>query len=890
LIGSALGHYQVTASLGAGGMGEVYRATDSRLKREVAIKVLPEAFTTDRERLARFEREAQLLAQLHHPNIAAIHGLEESGGRRALVMELVEGEDLSARIARGPLPLDEALATARQIAEALEAAHEQGIVHRDLKPANVKVRPDGTVKVLDFGLAKAMDAASAASAGDPGRSPTLANSPTLTAAHGTQLGLILGTAAYMAPEQAAGGAVDRRADIWSFGVVLYEMLAGRRLFEGETVSHVLAGVLKDEPDFSTLPAATPGRIVDLVRRCLRKKPRERLQAIGDARVVIEEALAHPERERPSGSPSAAGASRARAGRLAWLAAAAGLVAAGVFAALWLAGAGGDGGGRRLHATLLAPAGAAFGDSFALSPDARRLVFEAYDAASGRTALWLRELETGESRRLAGTEGGELPFWSPDGKQIGFFAQGKLRRLDPAGGAQQVVCDAPTPRGAAWGEDGRIVLSASFRTGLSIVPATGGTPRPLTTLDAARKEKSHRFPVFLPGGERLLFVAQTAEGGSRDDASAIEALELATGKRTRLVAANSSPLYAPSGHLLFWRDGSLFAQRFDARRLAVAGEPVAIAAGVAYNQNEQALAAVSGEGTLVYQTGSRGSLGSLVWVDRRGIDTAPIRERELFADFALSHDGSMLAYSFTGEGQGSTNIWVHDLERGSARRLTFEEGSEFNAAWSPDDRAIYYANDARNDGAIFRRAVDGTGAVEEVGTTEQGIWPMQVAPDGSWLAVGKVGAGSSDDIFRFELASKRLTPLVTTPFLDQMGRLSPDGRLLAYASEESGRWEIYVQALGAGGGRWQVSSQGGYQPRWRGDGRELFFGSDPDRMMAVAVEPGEVPSFATPVELFRRVLGGYDVTPDGERFVGLVLASGGDAPLTLVTDWTRALPE
>ena len=872
-------------------MGEVYRATDSRLKREVAIKVLPDAFTADRERLARFEREAQLLAQLHHPNIAAIHGLEESGGTRALVMELVEGEELAAIVARGPLPVEEALAIARQIAEALEAAHERGIVHRDLKPANVKVRPDGTVKVLDFGLAKAMEPASSASAAELARSPTLLNSPTLTAAHGTQLGLILGTAAYMAPEQAAGGAVDRRADIWSFGVVLYEMLAGRRLFEGETVSHVLAGVLKDEPDFSALPAATPDRIADLLRRCLRKKPRERLQAVGDARVVIEEALAHPELGRP-GVPASGveAASRARYGRLAWLAAAAGLVAAGVFAYLWLAGAGSSEEGRRLHATLLAPAGAALGDSFALSPDGRRVVFEAYDVASSRGGLWLRELETGESRRLVGTEGGELPFWSPDGRQIGFFAQGELRRLDPAGGAPQLVCDAPTPRGAAWGEDGRIVLSASFRTGLSVVPATGGAPRPLTTLDAARKEKSHRFPVFLPGGERLLFLAQTAEGGSRDDASAIEALDLATGKRTRLVAANSSPLYAPSGHLLFWRDGSLFAQRLDARRLALAGEPMAIAAGVAYNQNEQALAAVSHEGTLVYQTGTRGSLGTLVWIDRRGIDTAPIRERELFGDFALSHDGRLLAYSFTGEGQGATDLWVHDLERGSARRLTFEAGSEFRPAWSPDDRAIYYANDARNDGAIFRRAVDGTGALEEVGTTEQGIWPMQVAPDGGWLVVGAVGSGSSDDLMRFDLESKRITPLVTTPFLDQMGSISPDGRLLAYASEESGRWEIYVQALGAGGGRWQVSSEGGYLPRWRGDGRELFFGSDPDRMMAVAVEPGDVPSFATPVELFRRVLGGFDVTPDGQRFVGLVLADGGDAPLTIVTGWTDALPE
>jgi Tol biopolymer transport system component len=353
-----------------------------------------------------------------------------------------------------------------------------------------------------------------------------------------------------------------------------------------------------------------------------------------------------------------------------------------------------------------PDGTGLGDSFALSPDGRRLAFEALDA-EGRVALWLRDLGTGEARRLSGTDGGELPFWSPDGRQLAFFSEGKLRRLDPHTGAPQVVCDAPTPRGASWGEDGRIVLSPSFRTGLSIVPASGGTPQPLTTLDEARGEKSHRFPVFLPGGERLLFLAQTAEGGTHDDASAIEVLDLASGERTRLLATNSSPLYAPGGWILYWRDGSLLAQRFDADRLALAGDPVAIAAGVAYNQNEQVLASVAGDGTLVYQTGSRGLLSNLGWLDRRGIDTDPIRDRELFSEFALSHDGKRLAYSLNREGQGSTDLWVHDLERGTAQRLTFEEGSEGNPAWSPDDRTLYYSNDARNDGVIFRRAVDGS---------------------------------------------------------------------------------------------------------------------------------------------------------------------------------------
>ncbi len=507
MIGTRFGSYEITAKLGEGGMGEVYRATDTRLKREVAIKVLPAAFTEDKERLARFEREAQLLAQLHHPNISSIFGLEEAGGVRALVMELVEGPTLAERLARGAPPLEESLSIALQIAEALEEAHEKGIVHRDLKPANVKLAPDGKVKVLDFGLAKALDPGVASDS----RAPHLSQSPTLVPA-ATQMGMILGTAAYMAPEQAAGGTVDRRADIWSFGVVLYEMLTGRRLFEGETASHILAGVLKDTPDFSALPAGTPVRIEDLLLRCLRKKPRERLQAIGDARVMVEEVLAGPHRDerRPAGSAAASPAA-ARPSRLAWATAASGLLAAALFAALWLGSGRSGPSSRVLHAALVAPEGMAFGDTFALSPDGRRVVFEAYDRKTGESALWHRALDRGEATRLSATEGGEMPFWSPDGTQIGFFAESRLKRLDLQGGTVQVICDAPTPRGGAWGPDGRIVFAGSFRAGLSIVPAGGGEPKQLTSLDSSRNEKSHRFPVLLPGGRTLLFLAQTAEG-------------------------------------------------------------------------------------------------------------------------------------------------------------------------------------------------------------------------------------------------------------------------------------------------------------------------------------------------------------------------------------------
>ena len=876
--GTRLGPYEITAKLGEGGMGEVYRATDTKLDRQVAIKVLPPAYTEDPERLARFEREAKVLAQLHHPNIASIFGLEESNGVRALVMELVEGQTLAQRLLSGPLLLDESLAMARQIAEALEEAHEKGIVHRDLKPANVNVMADGKIKVLDFGLAKALDPGGASTAS----ASQLAKSPTLTHA-GTQMGMILGTAAYMAPEQAAGAAVDRRADIWSFGVVLYEMLAGGRLFDGESVSHVLASVLKDTPDFSRLPAGTPERIVNLLRRCLRKKPRERLQAIGDARVVIEEVLTDP-REAVAAAPVVA-----RVSKLPWFTAAAGIVAASIFAALWIGSGRSQAPSRALQAALVAPEGNAFGDTFALSPDGSRIVFEAFDQKTGARSLWLRALDRGEATKLAPADGGEMPFWSPDGAHLGFFAEGKLKRLDPQGGPAQVLCDAPTPRGGAWGPDGRIIFTAAFRTGLSIVPAAGGTPSALTTLDESRHEKSHRFPVFLPGGKSILFLAQTAEGGARNDASAIETLEVSSGKRTRLISVNSSALFDPGGNVLFWREGTLFAQRLDPGSLKLSGDPAPIASPVSFTQNEHALASVASDGTLVYREGTRGTFSSLVWLDRNGVGTQVIRERELFGDVALSHDGTRLAYTVNSAGQGATDLWIHDLSRDSASRLTFDEGGEDYPVWSRDDRFLYYSNNRRNDGTIYRRSSDGTGSADEMGTTENGIWPMAVSSDDRWLVVGTVGSQSGRDLFRFDLASKALTPLVATSSHDDQAALTRDDRLLAYASEQSGRFEIYVQALGGGSGTWQISKEGGLHPHWRSDGRELFFFSRPDTVMVVDVEPGPVPRFSAPRELFRHPMENFDVTPDGQRIVALHPADSDLAkPLIVLSNWRQRM--
>ena len=877
--GTRLGPYEVAGQIGAGGMGEVYRATDTRLKRDVAIKVLPEAFTESAERLARFGREAQLLAQLHHPHIASIFGLEEADGVQALVMELVEGPTLGERMAQGPFSIDEALSIARQIAEALEVAHEKGIVHRDLKPANVKLTPEGNVKVLDFGLAKALQPAA-----DSADSPSVSLSPTLTLGATVQ-GVILGTAAYMAPEQAAGKGVDRRADIWAFGVVLYEMLTGQRLFGGETVSHVLASVLKDEPDFSALPAETPERIANLVRRCLRKKPRERLQAIGDARVVIEEVLARPDAER-----SLALAAPPPPSRLPWAIAGMSLLAALALAVLALRTPSAEDAGRMVHASLAAPAETWLGETFALSPDGRRLAFQAFDKSTGIAALWMRDLGSPEARRIEGAERGEMPFWSPDGRQLGFFANGRMKRIDSAGGAAQFIAEAPTPRGASWGEGGWIVFAPSFRVGLSRVRASGGEVEPLTELDDSRGEKSHRFPVFLPGGESLLFQAQTAEGGAIDDSSTLEALSLVTGKRTTLLHANSSPIYSATGHLLFWRAGSLQAQAFDAARLTLAGEPLSLAAGVAYSRNEQVLASVSAEGTLVFQKGESGGFSEIFGIDRRGIETKLIQElRPHGVTLVLSHDGSRLLIESSAPGQGASDLWVHDLKRGTESRLTFHPAGDAYGTWSPDDRWVYYSNDEHNDGAIFRRRSDGSGNPERLGTTEAGLWPLDASQGGEWLVAGTMSGDTYFDLLRFDLATGESEPLIATPFLEDQGALSPDDRLLAYLSEEPGRPEVFVSSLGEAGGRWQISTDGGSSPRWRADGRELFYLAPPDRIMVVEVEPGEVPRFSVPRLLFRSAIQDFDVAADGESFVAARLTNrgSGDA-FRLVTHWPQLL--
>jgi serine/threonine protein kinase/Tol biopolymer transport system component len=869
MIGSTLAQYRVTAALGEGGMGEVWRAEDEKLGREVALKVLPEEFAKDPERMARFEREAKVLASLNHPNIATLYGLESVSGADAdtdadagettfLAMELVEGEDLSERIKRGPVPVEEAVAISLQIAEALEAAHEQGIVHRDLKPANIKLRPDGAVKVLDFGLAKAWDSEHGDSA--------LSMSPTLTA-HATAAGVILGTAAYMSPEQAAGIAADRRADIWAFGVVLWEMLTGHKLFEGETVSHVLASVLKDEVDLDELPPEMPRSLRRLIGRCLRKKPKRRLQAIGDARVVLEDFLADP--ESLVTPPIEAASVTHRSSLWPW-GVAMGLAAilATVVALAFLSS---EPQQRMTQSSLLAPEGGQLRaeNGLALSPDGSALAFVAEKDNS--TQLWIRGMDGLSARPLEGTENARLPFWSPDGQQLGFFADGELKRIPVVGGAAMSLADASEPRGGAWGPGDRIVFCPEYRDGLWSVSAAGGEARRLTELDPERGEKSHRWPVFLPDGRHILFLVQTDEGGSTSDHSSIEAQSLDDGRRTRVLDANSSMAFAPPGNLLFWRGGSLYAQPFDARRFVIEGDPVRLADDVGYTQNERGVFTTSQDGTLVYLKGSGVSEpASLEWYSRDGELLSVAAPPGLYRETSLAPDGSGLAFT-----EGLT-LWVQDLVRGTATRVTDDDEDHLYPVWSPDGTWLVFTTNRTAGSEIRKKRVTGLGEEELVLELDRVAYVRAWSSDGRFLAYQALGAGTEWDCWLYSFEEDDVRPLVASRYSDVDPAFSPDGRWLAYSSSESGRLEIYVIPIDDQSRKWRVSTDGGRSPTWNPAGGEIIFADLEGQLMSAPIRGSIDLEIGIPETLLLMPeqptpFGAYDfanygVASDGQRFL------------------------
>ena len=876
MIGSRLGTYEITAKLGEGGMGEVYRATDSRLKREVAIKVLPPAFTEDKERLARFEREAQLLAQLNHPSIAQIYGLETSGATHALVMELVPGPTLAERLESGPLSFTESLSFALQIAQALEEAHEKGIVHRDLKPQNVKAPSEGKAKVLDFGLAKAMDAgASSASAADLARSPTIMNSPTLTAVQGTQLGVILGTAAYMAPEQARGATVDKRADIWAFGVVFYEMLTGKRLFEGETVSDTLAAVLRQEIDWRALPATTPTEIRRLLGRCLERNPKSRLRDIGDARLVLDETLAGRFDE-----PSVARAAEPARAPVRWP----WLLAAGAAAALvtfgltrWLAAAAPAASAKSVHVSIALPPGYELGSSqltpISIAHDGSRIAF--VGLKDGKNRIFVRALDEPEARPLEGTEGGDGPFFSPDGQWIGFFADGKLRKVTVNGAAVQTLAEAAAHRGGDWGDDGFLYFAPTNIGSIWRVPESGGAATEYTHFDAAAGEISHRWPHRVAGTDALLFSVWTGPG---DDEHHVALQSAAAQPHRLLVTGGNAPQYAAgAGRLLYTRRGQLLSVPWQPSQPDL-GRAVPVAAR---EQPRDGVGnegcgnfSVSDDGTLAYLLGGGTQNDqSLVWIDRAGAATTLPLPQRAYENVAVSPDGKRAVVQTR---EAFTRLWVYEFSRGTLTPVGPATVSSQSGLWSADGSRLIFRGTRQGTRNLYWIAADGSASEERL-TTKSGViqTPTSVSADGRILLYNENGPAEPDGSGMWWLAldgdrtPKRLFPY---PEDGSNGQLSPDGRWVAYEARVSSRKEIFVAPFSGAGERRLVSADGGVEPLWSRDGRELFF-QNGNRLMSVAVTPGATFSATLPrVEhegrFLRSITGNtsFSIAPDGRRFL------------------------
>jgi len=900
--GTTLGPYQIVGALGAGGMGEVYRARDTKLGREVALKVLPEAFAADAERMARFEREAKVLASLNHPNIASIYGFEDSSGAgtparapfpvHALVMELVEGPTLAERIAKGPIPLDEALPIARQIAEALEYAHDRGIVHRDLKPANVKITPEGTVKLLDFGLAKALEGDAAAK--DPSSSPTMSRLA-------TQAGIILGTAAYMSPEQAKGKPVDRRADIWAFGCVLYEMLTGKKPFDGETVTDILAAVVRGEPDWSLLPVGTPESMRRLLQRCLKKDPKQRLQAIGDARIAMEDALsgAAPESGQfPTPAAVTVRASRWRRA-LPWV-----LVAA--FAALAIAlGAAYFGHQaealRVLRFAVDPPESGEFGTSLALSPDGTRLVFVA--TANGKQMLWLRPLDSLQAQPISGTEDADFPFWSPDGKSVGFFANGKLKRIDFNTGSVQVLCDVSAgnaARGGSWGSGGTILFAPDVTMPLMKITATGGTPSPATAFDASRQDKSHRWPLFLPDGRHFLFVEERSNGSL----PAIEAGSLDSAKTQPILTlpADSSVAYA-AGFLLYSKGGSMMAQPFDPNRLKLAGSAIPVAPHVSpvgiVGPTGYVAVSTSATGLLAYRN-SVPLVSQLSVVDRSGKTLGTIGPLRGYSGPALSSDKKKIVVGIPDpDNPGVVSLWLADVASGTLTRFTFDKSDNRWPLWSPDGRWIYFGSNATGIYNIYRKRADGSGTQELVRRSPNLETPLDISRDGHYLLFDDLSPQTNNDIWYLPLPpSGKANVFLRTPASETDAHFSPDGKWVAYISNENSPsdYEVFVAPFPPNGSKWQVSTNGGHWPNWSDDGRELYFVSG-STLMATKVTPGATFQFQTPDPLFSirppegfaDTNSDYMVFPGGQKFLLNQLATSKEnLPITVVTNWTEEM--
>ena len=891
--GDKLGAYEILAPIGAGGMGEVYQARDTRLRRDVAIKVLPATLAHDPERMARFEREARLLASLDHPNIGVIYGIEENAGTPALILGFIEGPTLAERIAAGPVPLEESIEIARQIAEALEYAHERGVIHRDLKPANVKITPEGSVKVLDFGLAKALTGDGESSSASVANSPTI--SPTLSM-RATQAGIILGTAAYMAPEQAKGKTVDRRADIWAFGVVLFEMLTGEPLFGGETIAEILASAMKEEPKLDRLPTSTPPAIRRLIERCLNKDPRLRLRDIGEARIALQNANNQPE------PPVIAAAKAPPAGKLPWVAA--GVMTALAAVALWspwrtekpverpLVRLDVD-----LGADVSMPVPSTGGTEIAISPDGTRLAY----ISGTPSRLFLRRLDQRAATELAGTEDAAKPFFSPDGLWVGFIAGRKLNKISVDGGAVVTLGDARNFGGASWSEDDSIFVSEAITKGLLRIPPGGGQSETIATMGTA--ETALDLPQILPGGKAILFSVNRGQGASRNT---IEVLTLADRRRKVVAHGGTSPRYLPtssrSGHLIYVIRATMFAVPFDLTKLEARGTPVPVLDDVAYQSGTGASQfdfspAPAGHGTLVYRKAAGGAAAGqrmLQWLDSSG-KTEPLSSTPGdYLEPVLAPDGKRIALALSDEG-GVSDIWVYDPQRDAMTRLT-SGGADYRfPVWSPDARYVVF--ESRDKGILQARA-DGAGQPEQLMEGKGVRIPWSFTPDGRRLAYADYESDRrqiwtvpiTDEGGR--LKAGQPGPFLKDSFRDANPSFSPDGRWLAYSSGtaarphresiQPGESEVYVRAFpppsSGPGEQWQVSNNGGVSPRWSRNSHDLFYRAG-DQIMAVSYSVRGGTFVPEKPRVWIAKLGGtmWDLAPDGKRVLVAAAIRSSGAP-------------
>jgi Tol biopolymer transport system component len=859
--GVRFGPYEVVSALGAGGMGEVYRARDTKLGRDVALKILPAAFAGNRDRLMRFEREARTLAALNHPNIAQVYGLEDApsgagAAPGAIVMELVEGGDLSVRIARGPVPLDEALPIARQIAEALEAAHALGIVHRDLKPSNIKLRSDGTVKVLDFGLAKALDPLDplGGHAGDS----------TLTSPAETIPGMILGTAAYMAPEQAKGKPLDKRVDIWAFGCVVYELLTGVRAFHGEDSTDTIVAIVSRDPDWTRLPAATPASVTRLLRRCLVKDRRNRLPDIGVARLDLDDARLDAAADAVVPGPAPAPTR--------WLPIAAGLAlatAVGVLAGRGMAPSPPPTAEAHVVRFAVVPGDLDTSDQFPpeVSPDGSQVLFVARPRGGGALGLHIYDVASGSIRRLEGTDNANSPFWSGDGRSIGFVAGGRLLRIDTTGGSPRAVVDVQESFvGAAWNRDD--VMVVSLRYGFVRIPAGGGPAVQITTLDRSRQENSHRWPQFLPDGQRFVFVARS---GRPDRSSAY--LGFLDGRPpVRLMESSSQVRYASSGHLVYVQDDSLVARAFDAAAPTLVGDPIRIADGAGSRGTSlRARFSISDNGVLVHQT-QQPVLFQLRWYDRTGAAGGMLGAADTIANHRISPDATRVVIDRADNPRGGRSVWLVDIATGRQSRVTFGESDDWQPIWSRDGERILFGSYRNGPLDLYQRPANG--ATPDAVLVESDVQkePSDWSRDGATVLVTEAIANTRGDLVAIEVATGARTVVAATDALEQRGRFSPDDRWVAYTSDESGRAQVYVQPFPPTGAKWQISTAGGMEPKWRGDGRELYYLEPGRGVMAVTVDSSRAFEHSGPTLLvaaraaISSSASSFEVTADGRRFL------------------------